>query len=241
MRIYKCSTIGEFHTNHNEDAAAIIEIGKKRTLIAVMDGCSMGKESHFASTLIAKLIRKIGKEIGYKVFIEKTKTPISHLLKEILNQLFLDLSQLKSQIHLEEEEILSTLIIGIIDEFKKEAILLTIGDGLVCSNGTLFEYEQDDKPDYLGYHLSEEFNKWYNTQSQFLHLKDVNDLSISTDGIFTFKNFDGKEYPYVSEKEIINSILIDPIGEHQENRLNKKILKVKNKFGLIPSDDLTII
>jgi len=89
MKIYKLSTIGEFHTNHNEDATAITEIGINRTLVAVMDGCSMGKESHFASTLIAKLIRKIGKEIEYKAFIEKTKTPISKLLKEVLNQLFL--------------------------------------------------------------------------------------------------------------------------------------------------------
>ena len=241
MKIYKLSTIGEFHTNHNEDAAATIEIGKERTLVAVMDGCSMGKESHFASTLIAKLIRKIGKEIGYKAFIEKTKAPLNNLLKEILNQLFLDLIQLKSQLHLQEEEILSTLIIGIIDEHENEVLILTIGDGLVCANGNLFEYEQDDKPDYLGYHLKEEFNQWYNNQSQLLDLKNVKDLSISTDGIFTFKNFDGKEYPNISEENIIESLLIDSNWKHQENRLAKKVLEIKNKFGLIPSDDLTIL
>lgn len=241
MRIYKLSTIGEFHTNHNEDATAITEIGKDRTLMAVMDGCSMGKESHFASTLIAKLIRKIGKELSYKAFIEKTKAPLNNLLKEILNQLFLDLIQLKNQLHLQEEEILSTLIIGIIDEHENEVLILTIGDGLVCANGNLFEYEQDDKPDYLGYHLKEEFNQWYNNQSQLLDLKNVKDLSISTDGIFTFKNFDGKEYPNISEENIIESLLIDSNWKHQENRLAKKVLEIKNKFGLIPSDDLTIL
>ena len=241
MRIYKLSTIGEFHTNHNEDATAITEIGKDRTLMAVMDGCSMGKESHFASTLIAKLIRKIGKEIGYKTFIQKTETPIKNLLKEILNQLFLELNQLKSQLHIEEEEILSTLIIGIIDKPKNEAIILTIGDGLICSNGNLFEYEQDDKPDYLGYHLKEEFNDWYNAQSQTLYLKNIKDLSISTDGIFTFKNFDSLEYPLITEKEIIEYFLIDTKWEYQENMLQKKGFALKNKFGLLPSDDLTII
>ena len=142
---------------------------------------------------------------------------------------------------LEEEEILSTLIIGIIDKPKNEAIILTIGDGLICSNGNLFEYEQDDKPDYLGYHLKEEFNDWYNAQSQTLYLKNIKDLSISTDGIFTFKNFDSLEYPLITEKEIIEYFLIDTKWEYQENMLQKKGFALKNKFGLLPSDDLTII
>ena len=70
---YEISKIGEFHTNHNEDSSSITEIGEDKIMIAVMDGCSMGKESHFASTLIAKLLRKIGKEISFKEFVERTK------------------------------------------------------------------------------------------------------------------------------------------------------------------------
>lgn len=73
MKKYAISKIGEFHINHNEDSSAITEIGDDKIMIAVMDGCSMGKESHFASTLIAKLLRKIGKEISFRDFAEKTK------------------------------------------------------------------------------------------------------------------------------------------------------------------------
>ena len=49
--------IGEFHINHNEDFLVSCEIGNDKMMIAVMDGCTMGTESYFASTLIGKLLR----------------------------------------------------------------------------------------------------------------------------------------------------------------------------------------
>lgn len=241
MKIYEISKIGEFHTNHNEDASAIAEIGENRMLIAVMDGCSMGKESHFASTLIAKLLRKIGKEISYKTFLERMERTNSEYLEEILKQLFQELGKIKNQLLLEIEEVLSTLIIGVLDHQEKEIELITIGDGVICCNGKIFEFEQDDKPDYLGYHLGENFDAWYQNQSQKLSLKQVNDLSISTDGIFTFKNFDRKEYEKITEEELIPYLLIEKQWDNQENMLHRKIYEIENKYGLKPSDDLTII
>lgn len=241
MKKYEISKIGEFHVNHNEDSSAISEIGEDKIMIAVMDGCSMGKESHFASTLIAKLLRKIGKEISFREFVERTKKKADEYLEEVLKLLFDELKQLKNQLHLEREEILSTLILGILDKQQKEIEIITVGDWLIACNGKLIEYEQDDKPDYLGYHLGEEFDEWFKSQSQKLSLKNVEDLSISTDGIFTFKNFDGKKYAEIKEEEIVEYLLIDEKGTDEENMLKKKILEIENKFGLIPSDDLTII
>lgn len=241
MKKYEISKIGEFHINHNEDSKAIAEIGKEKILISVMDGCSMGKESHFASTLISKLLRKIGKEISYREFIEKTKRNTKEYLEEIMEQLFKELSQIKNQLHLEREEVLSTLILGIIDKSQKEIELITIGDGLICCNGKIYEYEQNDKPDYLGYHLNEEFSNWYRNQTQTLSLTQIEDVSISTDGIFTFKNFDGKDYKQIKEDKIIEYLLIDENWSSQENMLSKKVMEIENKYGLKPSDDLTII
>jgi len=241
MEKYELSKIGEFHINHNEDASAISEVGNDKILIAVMDGCSMGKESHFASTLISKLLRKIAKEISFREFAEKTKKKTNEYLEEVLERLFEDLRLLKNQLHLEREETLSTLILGIFDKQQKEIELITVGDGLICCNGELYEYEQDDKPDYLGYLLGEEFKSWLKNQSQKLSLKNVEDLSISTDGIFTFKNFDGKEYDTITEGEIINYLLIGGRGANKGNMLKKKMTEIENKFGLKPSDDLTII
>lgn len=241
MNKYTLSLIGEFHTNQNEDAYAIVDLGQEKMMIAVMDGCSMGKESHFASTLISKLLRKIGKELGFRNFAERNQKETSEYLREILEKLFDDLKHLKSILHLEKDELLSTLILGVLDKSSLDVEIITVGDGLICSNGELIEYEQNDKPDYLGYHLDGEFNPWFQNQSQVVSLKNVKDLSISTDGIFTFKNFDGKPYPEISEEELVQYLLIDEEGAEQENMLKKKILTIENKYGQKPSDDLTII
>ncbi len=241
MHIYQLSQIGEFHTNHNEDALAITDIGNNKSLLAVMDGCSMGKESHFASTLMAKLLRKIGKEISYQAFFQKKKKTKDELLKEVLGNLFIELKSLKNQLHLEIEEVLSTLILGILDQSQKTIDLITIGDGLIASNGAVYEYEQANKPDYLGYHLLENFEDWFQNQNQKLSLKDISDLTLSTDRIFTFKNFDGQSYPVISEAEILDFLLLDNNEKEQENMLSKKVLKLKSTYGLKPSDDLTMI
>ncbi len=241
MQIYQLSQIGEFHTNHNEDALAITDIGNNKTLLSVMDGCSMGKESHFASTLMAKLLRKIGKELNYQEFYQTKKMTTDELLKEVLENLFTELISLRNQLHLEIEEVLSTLILGILDQSQRKINLITIGDGLIAANGRIYEYEQADKPDYLGYHLSENFEDWFQNQNQKLTLADISDLTLSTDGIFTFKNFDGQSYSGISEKEILDLLLIDKNEKHLENMLSKKVLKIKNTYGLKPSDDLTMI
>ena len=59
MTFYELSNIGEFHVNHNEDYLVIENIGQHRTMIAIMDGCSSGNDSHFASTLIGRVLRKV--------------------------------------------------------------------------------------------------------------------------------------------------------------------------------------
>jgi len=86
MKEYELSKIGEFHINHKEDSSAITEIGDNKILMAVMDGCSMGNEIHFSSTLIAKILRKVGKEISYREFAEKTTKPGRREISERNNE-----------------------------------------------------------------------------------------------------------------------------------------------------------
>lgn len=45
-------------------------------------------------------------------------------------------------------------------------MVLVIGDGLVGIDGELHEFDQDTKPDYVGYHLKEDFEDWYSRQQQ---------------------------------------------------------------------------
>ena len=241
MQEYKITTIGQFHTNHNEDFLITKPINDSRLLLAVMDGCSMGKESYFASALIGKILRKVAKEISFKEFISKENKSLSEQLEELLSQLFQHLQKLKNTLMLETEELLSTMILGLVDIDTRHAEVICIGDGLICCNGELFEYEQENKPDYLGYHLSTEFIDWYPRQKQRLNLSGVKDLSISTDGIFTFRRFDDRSYKTIHEDDIVTYMLIDTQWQRQETMLKKKLIELEKAFGLKPSDDLSIV
>ncbi|MEY4905962.1 MAG: hypothetical protein RLZZ292_3777 [Bacteroidota bacterium] len=241
MTTYQITVIGEFHTNHNEDCLFSSKIGKNKRLIAVMDGCSAAIDSHFSATLTAKLLKRIAKEEDYKEFVERKEKEIKQLLKDVLQQLFKDLAELKSKIGLEREELLNTLILGIIDTEDKIAEIIVIGDGLIACNGQLFEYDQDNKPDYLGYHLNKDFETWFSQQEQKISLTNIQDLSISTDGIFTFKKFDNKPYEPISEEKIIEKLLFDTTHKDNPNMLKNKIFELETENGLKPSDDLTII
>lgn len=241
MNKYEITKIGEFHSNYNEDFLVSNEIGDSKVMVAVMDGCTMGTDSHFASTLIGKLLKKISREIHYKEFINKQEDDLKQTLQEIIYKLFEQLKELKNRISLEIDELLSTLILGIINHKNKTAEIITIGDGLISYNGKLIEYDQGDKPDYLGYHLNKDFKEWYEGQKQRLSLNQIEDLSMLTDGIFTFKKFDKQEYPEINESEIIDFLLVDKTGNENENMLKKKIIEIEREWGLKPTDDLTII
>ena len=113
MEKYQLSKIGEFHTNHNEDFLVINDIGNNKIMIAVMDGCTMGTESHFASLLIGKLLRKLSRDIHYKEFIDKEDKSLKNILKELMRDLFVQLKQIKNQLNLETHELLSLSLIHI--------------------------------------------------------------------------------------------------------------------------------
>ncbi len=240
MRIYKTLNIGEFHTNHCEDFLIEEQIGTNEKLVAVLDGCTMGTESVFASILFGKVLRNIAKKKFYEEFVTDNSIQLNDKLKEVVKILIDETKLLKNQLGLETNELLSTLIIGIVETKESKAEFLTIGDGLICKDGELIEYEQDDKPDYLGYHLADDFENWFDNQEQKLTVSGFNDLSICTDGIFTFKNLEDKS-KQKSENEIIEYLLIDNEGAEFDNFLDRKIRALKDKWNHLVTDDLAII
>ena len=241
MKIFALSHIGEFHVNHNEDFLVFEETGRTRILIAVMDGCSSGTDSHFASTLIGKLLRKTSKQEAYREYAKKETKEIKNQLEFISLQLFEELSNLSRQLDLRSDEILSTLILAIIDTDQKAAEILVVGDGLIHLNGQNIEYENDNKPDYIGYHLNIDKHLWFQTRTQKLSVEKVKDITISTDGIHTFKNFDGKDYPTLSQEEIMTKFFEDTTELDNPNKLKKTLIEIEKSNGLKPSDDLTMI
>ncbi|AFM05191.1 Stage II sporulation protein E (SpoIIE) [Bernardetia litoralis DSM 6794] len=241
MKIYTTLQIGEFHINYCEDFLIKEQLTSHEILIAVLDGCTMGTESVFASILYGKILRKVAKNKFYEEFIAKQNQEINLQLKlkSILQELIYETREIKNNLGLETNELLSTIILGIIDTKNYKAELITIGDGLICIDRKIIEYEQNNTPDYLGYHLTENFEDFYKNQQQKLSISSFTDLSISTDGIFTFKNLENQNLQK-KESEIIDYLLIDNNESEFDNFLDRKIRNLK-KINHVVTDDLAII
>jgi hypothetical protein len=76
MNVYSTLQIGSFHLNHCEDFTITSELGSGKRLIAVMDGCTMGEESVFASILLGKTSKTSAGNISIKTFGPRMKQQI---------------------------------------------------------------------------------------------------------------------------------------------------------------------
>ncbi len=206
-----------------------------------MDGCSSGTDSHFASNIIGKILRKTAKNQFYQEFACKQTKTNQQLLKDCFRELFEDLKLMNNKLNLQYDELLSTVLVAIVDKSDMSCDILAIGDGIVCADGKLTEYEQDNKPDYIGYHLQKDFDQWFDDQSQKMTLTKFSDLSIGTDGIWTFKEFDTINERRVNDSELCDLFFIDKEGYENEKMLFKKLIKVEKEYKLKPTDDLTIV
>ena len=238
MRIYSTLQIGEFHLNHCEDYLIIEDPGKDKKLLAVMDGCTMGRDSYFISTLVGKILKKICRASNYK----ELYTPplnLADLLKSIIAELFIELRKTQEQLLLEQKDLLTTLIILLTDTKINQGIILAIGDGLVSVNGVITEFDQDNKPDYLGFHLHKDFEQWYASLSQKITFHEMKDISIATDGIGMFKKFRNE----VTDLEIdpVSFLVQDTTGADQEEMLDLKLKTLEHVYGYRPTDDLAVI
>jgi len=232
--------MGDFHTLACEDFLISEPLTCQHKLIAVMDGCTMAKESVFASILIGKILRKTAKEYYYLDFVTPLRSDAKTLLWKVCKELFEQLTKQQHFLHLDKEELMCTLIIGIIDTGTKSAELLVVGDGLIVVDGEAFDFDQDDKPDYLGYHLEEDFEKWYAHQKQFVSVPSFADLSISTDGMYSFKNFENTSAT-LSYTAIIQKLLLKLPMADENNFLKRQIERLKREDGHFLTDDLAVI
>ncbi len=206
-----------------------------------MDGCTTALESQFASLLVGKILKKICTEKGYRDFIEKNIKPLTpeENLKLILKDLLNELRLIQNQLMMDQKELLTTLILLLFDKDPEKGIVLAIGDGFVNINGKISEFEQDNKPDYIGYHLLEDFETFYNSQKQKIEFNSLTDISIATDGIFTFEKLKRNESK--EDIDVIPFLTIDKVNSEKEDMIALKLKKLENEFGLKPTDDFSII
>ena len=240
MKIYSALQIGDYHTNHCEDYLFIDSLGKNKYIAAVMDGCTMGTDSYLASTLIGKLLRKIIKSRNYQALYAVTPVAdtLEVILKSILAELFCELVAVKNQLLLDQDELLTTLMLLLADKEKNEGFVLVIGDGLVCINGQVRVFDHDNKPDYIGFHLGKDFEEWYAGHFQKLHFHNIADISIATDGIELFTRVTEQQLDVVDP---VDFLVRDTEDVAKDDMLELKLKKLEHQFGMRPGDDLAII
>ena len=240
MHLFHHVQIGTHHDNHTEDFVISKDIGEHRILLATMDGCTMGKESFFASAVIGKLLRKIAQEAYYKEYGSKDVPPLADLQKTVVLQLMAELRQMKATLQLDKYELLATLVMAIVDTQEKTAIALVIGDGLLVVNGEFHDFDQENAPDYLAYHLEEDPATYYQSLNH-MSFSAIEDISLSTDGAYTFSKYDINPYSQINEQELLNLLFISQEDHSNERMLLKRMEYIKDEFGLMPTDDLGIV
>lgn len=239
MNIYSAIQIGDYHTQQCEDHLIIRKTGSDNIICAVMDGCSTGLDSHFASVLTGKILRKAAIEKGYKDLYEPTTRNLDEELKEIVQDVFKELASVKKQLMLDEKELLTTIIILLYNMKENKGVILTIGDGIICIDSEITEYDRDNKPDYLAFHLHEDFDEWYSRQDQKVFFENVKDVSIATDGIFTFTKV--KKTGSEDTIDFAEYLMKDLTYAGTDEMLNRKLKYLEQHYGVKPTDDLAMI
>ncbi|RSK24151.1 protein phosphatase 2C domain-containing protein [Hymenobacter metallilatus] len=239
MQIDQFLKRGAYHPTFCEDFSLVQPLEPHKLVLAVMDGCTMGQESHFAATLLAKILRKVLKEWPYRAIYDPDLQHLSlqRELQALLAALFTDVQQLKNQLLLSTAELLATLVLALLDTRTGEVAVLALGDATVAINGQLTRFEQDNRPDYLAYHLGQPFETWYNRQQQRLHHTMCVDLALATDGIDSFQPL----VPTEGLPDVPTYLLLDQRRTGQPEVLNRKVRQLEKEFSLVPTDDVAIL
>jgi len=262
---------GDNHHDFCEDAN-FYYTSKNITYLAVFDGCSTGKKSYFASELLSKLLQKSIKtfETNRKtdLFMNKLNKQDNSLdiLKKIFVLLFKDLQSTKNILDISVDELLSTMILAVIKNNINENDLyegkmttslanpynynITIafaGDGAYYYQNNIKIIEsENNSPDYLAYHLNDSVVDVWKTLKIFnivASASDINNFSIMSDGITSFKKQKNNINDYVNDEEfneVIKYLLEDNKLYKSAAMLPRKLNILKNK-GYNHYDDLSIL
>ncbi len=189
MNIYTVLGRGKYHPVYGEDFILYQHVSDTVLVAAVMDGCSSGQESFFASALYGKSIRKTLYALRQAVASEKKAPKTKAALILILRQLFVDLQKSMELLSLDLDEVLSTLLLMVLDIKRKSARVVVSGDGLIACNGEIYEIDQQNTPDYMAYHIDVGFEEWLKKHTRHFEFDKINDISISTDGVTKIVSF----------------------------------------------------
>lgn len=229
--------LGAFHPVFCEDFCVHYNLGDHWTVLAVMDGCSGGRDSHFAATLLGKIIHKVSRQAPYwglqNPVLDLATVPIRVLGKHFMKTVFREFCQIKQQLYLEIEELASTCLLGLYHQKTKQAWINSSGDGVWIMNDQIHVLDQKDKPNYMIYHPLLAPEQWLEEQTNSFYAEEVCYLVLSTDGILSF--------PDVTEIDPLHYLLVQQKQKEHWESLQKKCSILERDYQLQPNDDLGIV
>lgn len=238
MKIYSLIRKGEGHQVFCEDFLLINTLNNQFLWGAIADGCSSGKDSHFASAFLLKLLRKNAQEVLLKADNKEDDELLGMNAKKILLLTFQDMKDLKKQMVLQTEEMLATLLFFIYDFVHNRLWAIVVGDGLFYVDGIWHEVDQNNQPDYWAYHLKEDFEDWFKKQKNIYEIPAPKKFAIASDGIFSFQ---GARSPEEQKIAPASYFLEDEQFLAQPNMLGRKFNILYSQHGLQPYDDVSIV
>lgn len=188
MKEYKIDTLiskGRLHNLHCEDDFLVYE-NDKFILAAVFDGCSSGRDSHFASTMHKYKLKEICNNLE-----EYTSIYADNVVENILRELNRKIWSLDYEVNM---EMLSTVVFLFIDKSNNKYHICVAGDGCYerkfmgseffesvhDANGNAVWYLSTVKPvDFSDYFYN--YCKW-----QKGILENGDEICISSDGLESF-------------------------------------------------------
>jgi len=240
MEIYQLIRKGDMHKDYCEDFLLISKPNEQYSIYGVFDGCSSGDDSHLASGMLAKIVRA---EI--QVLVDESITSLNKLLSDTVFQTMCTLRNIRDDLLLDTNELLSTMILLLVDNYSKSAEILVFGDGFVSINGKHEPIDQDNAPDYIAYHLDElesieNFELWLKAHSRQFKVAEIKDVSISTDGVNSFQQSELQ----TDEADVpapVDYLMDDTFLLHNKSMLSRKCNILRSKHHLVNQDDIAMI
>lgn len=182
--------------------------GEHLVHIAVFDGCSKSINPAFASGLLSKIFAKAVNAVG------ETELDLKTHLEILMRYVHSEFKVLRNYLQLKTDELLSTIVLCIINKHNDKCVVLISGDGSFYFNdssyvnGDLqgFEFKKEsenNQPNYMAYH---------ETYSEFIksvvieYYDNAIDVSVTSDGVNSYRPSVEDAYSrYFIEKNFLKS------------------------------------
>lgn len=241
MTLYTTLQLGAFHPVFCEDFLFETAINDRWHIAAVFDGCSSGRDSHFAATLLGKTLKMLVKKLPYQYYQDSAfdldTITIHNLGNVVLKDLFNTVLKSYNLLLMDKEEMMATTLLALFDKQTQEIWIANSGDGLWVINETITIIDQGDYPNYMGYHLDQSAENWIEKEVTIHHFEQVYNWAIASDGVLSF----AKNSTQNGDIDVPHYLLVDTTFADTTNMLHKKTICLERDYLLSPNDDVAIV